>query len=238
MRQTLIRIPLDAVLHIGPFTLPWFGFGIVLAVWIAVGLGWYLWSRRQTAANQPVDSNPWIVWGLIAVAIIAAPSIQQRLGITGVPIFGYGFMLFVGFVTAVSLAGRRAVQQGLSPDIVWDLAPWILIPGILGARTFFSIQYAHEVFGQARGPGEALAAFLNLSSGGLVLYGGLIGGATSAKTLEGKANKISIERMTDIFFISLPSIWFFTDNMPIDDLQKQRGDKPLKPNNRLNKIKI
>lgn len=176
MRQVLIRIPLDAVLNLGPFTLPWFGFGILLAVWIAFGVATYL-RRRRAKATSADDVHQGFVWAIVAIAIIAAPQIQQRLGIPGVPVFGYGFMLFLGFVTAVALASRRAVQQGLPPDVVWDLAPWVLIPGILGARTFFCLQYPQVVFGGAQNAGDALGRFLNLSQGGLVLYGGLIGAA-------------------------------------------------------------
>jgi len=178
MRQVLLQIPLDAVLHIGPFALPWFGFGILLACWIAFGIWVVLLRRRESKGPwRAEDTHPVIVWSVIALAITIAPHLQQRFGVTGIPIFGYGFMLFLGFITAVTLASRRAMQQGLSPDVVWDLAPWLLIPGILGARTFFCLQYPQDVFGAAQNASDYIGAFLNLSRGGLVLYGGLIGGA-------------------------------------------------------------
>lgn len=178
MRQVLFRIPLDGVLQLGGLSIPWFGFGIILAVWCAAGLWGYLARRRAGGGKwQADDGHALITWAVVAGLIIAAPWIQTRLGIPGLPIFGYGFMMFVGFVTAVWLASRRARQQGLSPEVIWDLAPWLLIPGILGARTFFCLQYPHVVFAGCETFGEYLGAFVNLSRGGLVLYGGLLGGA-------------------------------------------------------------
>lgn len=178
MRQVLFRIPLDAVLTLGDAKLPWFGFGLLLAVWGAVGVSGFLIRRRRSQGTlTPDDLHAGIVWTVVALLIMAAPLIQRRLGIAGVPIFGYGFLLFLGFITAVSLASRRAAQQGLSSEIIWDLAPWLLIPGVLGGRIYHCVQYRQEVFRDCRTLADVLATFVNLSRGGLVLYGGLIGGA-------------------------------------------------------------
>lgn len=178
MRQVLFLIPLNGSLNLGSLSIPWFGVGILLTIWIAVGIGMYVKRRKAIAAGEPFDTTQMaIFWTIVAGLIIAAPQIAQRFGIQGIPVFGYGFMMFLGFVTAVSLAGYRAKKQGLSSDLIWDLAPWILIPGILGARTFFCVQYRHEFFQDCKNIGEFLFAFLNLSRGGLVLYGGLMGGA-------------------------------------------------------------
>ncbi len=178
MRQVLFQIPLDRVLRLGGFSIPWFGFGIVLAVWLALGFWFYLARRRACGGNwQPDDLHGGILWALISLGILTAPWIAGRFGVTGIPIFGYGFMMFIGFVSAVTLASRRAQSQGLSPDVIWDLAPWLLIPGILGARFFHAVQYRQELFADCRFFADYLSTFLNLSRGGLVLYGGLIGGA-------------------------------------------------------------
>lgn len=178
MRQVLFRIPLNAVLQLGNFSIPWFGLGILLAVWIAVGVGALLARRRAKPERWDAeDTHAAVVWSIIAAAIVAAPQLGPKFFPEGIPIFGYGFMLFVGFVTAVSLASRRAERQGLSPEVIWDLAPWLLIPGILGARIFFCAQYPQVVFAGCVAAADYLVAFLNLSQGGLVLYGGLLGGA-------------------------------------------------------------
>jgi phosphatidylglycerol---prolipoprotein diacylglyceryl transferase len=177
MRQVLLRIPFDAALHVGGVTLPWFGFGILLAVWIAFGIGSAIARRRRGGPWEPDDLHGVIFWGIVAGLIIAAPMLQKKFFPDGFPLFGYGFMMFIGFVAAVSLASRRAVRQGLNPETIWDLAPWLLIPGILGARLNFCLEYGAQVFAQCQTPADYVVQFFNLMQGGLVLYGGMIGGA-------------------------------------------------------------
>lgn len=177
MRQVLFRIPFDAALQLGGVTLPWFGFGILLAVWIAFGLGSAIARRRRGGPWEADDMHGVIFWAIVAGLIIGAPMIQKKFFPDGFPLFGYGFMMFVGFVTAVSLATRRAVREGLNPEVIWDLTPWLLLPGIFGARVNHCIEYGHHVFARCQTPLDYVLQFFNLMQGGLVLYGGLIGGA-------------------------------------------------------------
>ena len=88
----------------------------------------------------------------------------------GLPVFGYGLMLFIGFTAASVLAARRAEREGLSKDVIWDLAMWLFIPGILGARMWYLIQYGDRVFAGVPVTQWPLVA-VNLSLGGIVLYG-------------------------------------------------------------------
>lgn len=178
MRQVLLRIPLDGVLTLGPISIPWFGLGLLLIVWTIFGVGTLLLRRRADGGKwRPDDWHVLIMYAIVAVLILIAPLLASRFFPEGIPIFGYGFMMFIGFVTAVTLASHRAQKEGLSPDTIWDLAPWVLITGILGARMFFCVEYPHAVFADCKTPGDYLAAFVNLSRGGLVLYGGMLGAA-------------------------------------------------------------
>ncbi|MBX6316179.1 MAG: prolipoprotein diacylglyceryl transferase, partial [Isosphaeraceae bacterium] len=51
----------------------------------------------------------------------------------GLPIFGYGLMLFFAFLGSMNLAAWRARREGLDPEQVYDLALWVFIGGLLGA---------------------------------------------------------------------------------------------------------
>src|SRR5438477_9407795 len=82
-----------------------------------------------------------------------------------IPIFGFGAMLVIALFLCVWLAGRRAEKQGIAKETIQDMAVWVVIGGILGARVVFMIQY-----------GQPLSHFLNFWEGGLVWYGGLLGG--------------------------------------------------------------
>jgi len=93
-----------------------------------------------------------------------------------VPVFGYGFMLFLGFLGAGWLATVRARCEGIDSQIVWDLAMWIFLAGILGARVFYVVQKHDQVFSDAKTLSEYAIAAINVREGGLVFYGSVLGG--------------------------------------------------------------
>jgi phosphatidylglycerol:prolipoprotein diacylglycerol transferase len=85
--------------------------------------------------------------------------------LTQIPIYGFGLMLVVALFVCVWLTGRRAQKEGVAKELIQDLAFYCVIGGILGARVVFMIQY-----------GQPITHFLNFWEGGLVWYGGLLGG--------------------------------------------------------------
>src|SRR4051812_49043385 len=82
-----------------------------------------------------------------------------------IPIHGYGFMLFLAFVSCIWLAVRLGRQNGISKEFIQDLAIWLFFGGIVGARAVFVMQYGLKSF----------MHFFQLWDGGLVFYGGPIG---------------------------------------------------------------
>ena len=123
-----------------------------------------------------------------------------------VPLYGYGFMMFVGFVAAGWTAIRRGRLVGIEKDVIWDVCLWVLVGGVGGARLFYIVQYRESVFKGAQSPGDYLVALFNLREGGLVLYGGITL-ALAAFVLFCWRRKLSPLLMTDIimpsFFIGL-----------------------------------
>ncbi|WP_373651024.1 prolipoprotein diacylglyceryl transferase [Schlesneria sp. DSM 10557] len=187
MRQVLVQIPLDRPWDLGPLgKVPGFGFGVVLFVWILIGAGYLYLRGRKSGWKLKLSDEflPFVNWLAVALAIVfGAPLLGSYLRShgsenfrEGIPIFGYGLMLFIGFSLAVFRATIRAEREGLPSDVIWDLAVWLFIPGIVGARLYYLIQYGDRVF---TGPPSLdwLIAAVSLSQGGIVLYGGLLGGA-------------------------------------------------------------
>ena len=82
-----------------------------------------------------------------------------------IPIYGFGTMMVVALFFCTWLANRRAIKEGIPPQLIQDLALWVVIGGIVGARITFMIQYH-----------QSLTQFFRLWEGGLVFYGSLIGG--------------------------------------------------------------
>src|SRR5215471_14227774 len=85
----------------------------------------------------------------------------------------YGFLLALAFIAGLWVAAREARRQGLDANRVTDMAVWVLIAGLIGAKVLLVIvdfsYYNHS-------PRELWSIF---QSGG-VFYGGLIGGALVA----------------------------------------------------------
>jgi len=90
----------------------------------------------------------------------------------GVPVYGFGFMLVVAFSAGWFLAGRRSRRERLDPDVVYDVAAWLMIGGLVGARLFYVAEYWGE---KVTTLGEALRVW----EGGIVFYG-CVFGATAA----------------------------------------------------------
>ena len=89
-------------------------------------------------------------------------------------LYSYGAMLVVAFLASTGLAGlaaRRspAVLAAISADQLVDFACWSLLGGVLGARLFY-VALQWQAF--LRAPWEIPAIW----HGGLVWYGGFLGG--------------------------------------------------------------
>jgi phosphatidylglycerol---prolipoprotein diacylglyceryl transferase len=87
----------------------------------------------------------------------------------GISIFGYGLMLFLAFLGAMNLAGWVARRQKLDPEVIYDLALFVFIGGLVGARLFYVIQYWGVNV-------HSLLDVFRIWEGGIVLYGSIIGG--------------------------------------------------------------
>jgi phosphatidylglycerol---prolipoprotein diacylglyceryl transferase len=82
----------------------------------------------------------------------------------------YGVMVALGFLAGLWTASRRAPQDGIHPERILDLGPWLIVGAIVGSRLLFVISYWDEYF--ARQPWYEV---FMIQRGGLVFYGGLIG---------------------------------------------------------------
>ena len=84
-------------------------------------------------------------------------------------IYSYGLMVGCAFFISAFLLSRRAARAGFKEDFSWNLCFWALIGGIAGGRLAYIIlnfQFFRD------NPQEILM----LWHGGLVWYGGLLGG--------------------------------------------------------------
>ena len=113
----------------------------------------------------------------------------------------YGFFIAIGFLAGIYVAKYFAKKEGIKVDIIYDLVFFVLIWSIVFARLFYVIQY-HEFYFQH--PVE----ILKIWKGGLVYYGGLIGGVIAVLIYIKKYN-LDKWLIGDIFLVSLPLGQFF-----------------------------
>lgn len=87
----------------------------------------------------------------------------------GLKVFGYGAMLVLAFVGSTWMATRQARRERLDPNVILDMAFWIFLAGLVGARLFYCIQYwGHGI--------NSLLDVVQYWKGGIVYYGGVLGG--------------------------------------------------------------
>jgi len=158
---------------------PLFGFGLLLAAWAVFSVAWMVyWARRQ---GWNADTWGYVPFLLLVGAVIAwvLPAVCEPDH--GLPIRGYGTMMLLAVVAGTLLTVSRAKRVGLDPDVIFSLAFWMLLPGIVGARAFYVIEYWQSQYWPAYtepggGLGPLLGAIVNVSKGGLVVYGSFFGG--------------------------------------------------------------
>lgn len=151
------------------------GAGWLILLWLIIALGSSIVTWRTTSDIRQVLSTAGF-WLMFPAALIAVPLLQLPPAKTGIPIFGYGFMLFIGFSSATALAASRIRQIGMEADVIWDLMLWLLIPGLIGARINFLLAEGRELLASKQGAGAKLIAAIALWDGGIVFYGCVAGG--------------------------------------------------------------
>ena len=99
-------------------------------------------------------------------------NVPKSFSVFGFTIALYGVIIGLGFLTALLIISKVARWTGQDPDDYWDVAIYIIIFSIVGARlyyVFFSWEYYKD----------NLLSIFNTRNGGLAIYGGVIAGFTT-----------------------------------------------------------
>ncbi|HEV7226798.1 MAG TPA: prolipoprotein diacylglyceryl transferase family protein, partial [Pirellulales bacterium] len=132
MLQTLFHIPLRLA------GLPVFGFGWLLILWAIASLALVGWLVRRQRWGADVKSQLPLLGTIGLVIAFVLPQLCDEYGL---PIRGYGMMLLLGVSSGVALAAYRARRLGLDPEMIFSLAFWLFLAGIVGARLFYIVEY-------------------------------------------------------------------------------------------------
>ncbi len=97
--------------------------------------------------------------------------------IFGLKIYFYALVIISGALLGAFLASKEAKRRGYNPETIWDVLPWILIAGIIGARLWHVFTPSSSILINGVNPYfiHPLEAF-NFRQGGLGIPGGVIAG--------------------------------------------------------------
>jgi phosphatidylglycerol---prolipoprotein diacylglyceryl transferase len=118
---------------------------------------------------------------------------QQGFSIGPLYIHYYGILVMLGALAGTWLASTEARRKGLNPETPWDVLPWLLIGGIIGARLWHILLPPKSMVdvGITAGyyfthPLDAIAIW----RGGLGIPGAVIGGVITLYIYTNKKNLI------------------------------------------------
>ena len=103
-------------------------------------------------------------------------------------ITSFGLMMFLSFVTAAWITGKQLQRYGMPKELAWDVLAWVALGGIAGAKLYYLALHTDDLIADPIGQ--------LISRGGLVWYGGLIGGVI-AYYVQIRARKLPMATMFD-----------------------------------------
>jgi phosphatidylglycerol:prolipoprotein diacylglycerol transferase len=118
--------------------------------------------------------------------------------ILGLKVHYYGVIIMLGAVLAAFLAAREAKRRNIDSEIIWDMLPWLLVAGIIGARLWHVFTPPASMLINGTNPYliHPLDA-LKIWNGGLGIPGAVMGGVL-ALYIYCRAKKISFLTWVDI----------------------------------------
>ncbi len=105
------------------------------------------------------------------------------------PIMWYGIIITLAMIVGFMVAYRKAKFEGINGDHVFDLAIYLIIAAIVGARLYYVIMKP-ETF-------KSFYDVIAIWNGGLAIYGGVIAGAATIFVFS-KVKKIKTAKLLDI----------------------------------------
>jgi phosphatidylglycerol:prolipoprotein diacylglycerol transferase len=160
MRPILVNIPSKLL----------FAAALVLAVAAFVRDLW----RRRSDPKAELTSTPLYLLAAaeVLIGLKSGSWTPSREGFahpwTPVPIYAYGVMLGTSLISGWFLAMRLAKQDGIPEQEAGTIYMWTAVWSIVGSRVLYVITNLSEF--------DSVTEMLMVNRGGLVAYGGMIGG--------------------------------------------------------------
>ncbi len=117
-------------------------------------------------------------------------------------IYYYGVIIMIGALAALWLAIKEAKHRGLDPEIVWDIVPWLLIAGIIGARLWHVLTPSKSMGAGVEYYFSNPIEILKIRKGGLGIPGAILGGIL-ALVIYCRKKKLSFFTWADVIMPGL-----------------------------------
>lgn len=125
---------------------------------------------------------------LLAIKIGLDPTLFE---VVGLEITWHGLLTAMGVVVGVSVAAAFARRAGYNEDLIYNVALALVIGGIIGARGLYVLENWSRFE-------DDLVGIVEVNTGGISIYGALIGGAIGAWGYAYLAKVPNIPRAADI----------------------------------------
>lgn len=118
--------------------------------------------------------------------------------IFGIKIYFYALIIIAGALLGAVVATKEAHRRGLEKDIIWDILPWVLIAGIIGARIWHVLTPDSTMLVNGQNPYFIRPIeILNIRNGGLGIPGAVMAGVL-ALWIYCRKNKQNFPLLLDI----------------------------------------
>lgn len=105
----------------------------------------------------------------------------------------YGLLIALGVFGGAVIALRQAERRGLDPEKLLDMAVWLVLAGIVGARLVYVITSPAAFFGPNGTPVDAFKVW----QGGISIHGGVLG-IVVASWLFARAHRLNMWSYLDV----------------------------------------
>jgi len=107
----------------------------------------------------------------------------------------FGPMVALAFLVGSWITAVRMREEGLDPELAWNLMIYVMLGGMLGSKLYFAVDTHLRT-------GDPFASLL-FSRAGITWYGGLIG-ATLAGSLAARWYGVSVKQLMDCTAVAGP----------------------------------
>jgi phosphatidylglycerol:prolipoprotein diacylglycerol transferase len=123
---------------------------------------------------------------------------QDGIVIFGLKIYFYALIIITGALLGTWLVSKESKRRGFDKDMIWDILPWLLIAGIIGARLWHVLTPAESMLVDGKNPYFIRPIeILNIRNGGLGIPGAVMAGAL-ALWIYCRKKKVSFVAWLDI----------------------------------------